>query len=145
MFYMSLKFRKTSYMSINLLMTTSLSFTLIFSGLRTCTPINYCSKARVDLDSIHGLPFIILHLNLLLSLVRLFPWTNGTSGLVIMPIPWSPESLNPINCPCLHLKFPPFYLHVSRARVTVFILVVLHLFPAILCNCCFFMYMAILL
>lgn len=80
---------------------------------------------------------------LLPSLVKRFLWISGISGLVILPLLLSTKLFNPKSCLCLHQSLPPFALHVNRARVIVFILAILLLFPINLFNYCFFMYRAL--
>jgi hypothetical protein len=48
-----------------------------FSLLRTSTPANSSSKARVEVGCIHGPPSLLLPMLSLLTSERRFPWING--------------------------------------------------------------------
>jgi hypothetical protein len=133
--FMFLRFRRILFLSTNSLEITMFSLNIIplFSVLRTSQLDSYSSKARVSSAFIHGPPQMLLPPSLLLpSLVRKFPWINGISGLVIPPLLLSIKLFNPISYPCLHQSLLPFAPHVIRAKVIVYILVVLLPFPAIL-------------
>jgi hypothetical protein len=69
-----------------------------------------------------------------------FPWIRGIFSLAIPHLLSSLKSFSPINCLCLHKSSPRFVPHVNKARVIVFILVILLLFPIVLFSCYFLMY-----
>jgi len=143
--FMFLRFRRILFLSTNSLEITmfSLNFIPLFSVLRTSQLVSCSSKARVSSAYIHGHPQMLLPPSLLLpSLVRKFPWING---LVIPHLQLSIKLFNLISCSCLHQRLLPFAPHVNRAKVIVYILVVLLPFPAILYNCCILMFGALLL
>jgi hypothetical protein len=144
--FMFLKYRKILFQLINshVITMSLLNFILIVSMLRTFELVSSSFKARVNSVSIHGHPLLPqLPVLLLPSLVKRFLWISGISGLVILPLLLSTKLFSPKSCPCLHQSLPPFALHVNRARVIVFILAILLLFPINLFNCCFLMYGAL--
>jgi hypothetical protein len=121
--------------------TFSLNFILIFSVLRTFTPANCSSKARVVPVSIHGQPLMLLLPSPLLPiLVKKYPWISGIFGWVIQLLQLLVQLSRQINCSWFPPSYLPFVLHVSRARVIIFTSISVLLFIEVLCNYFLLMY-----
>jgi hypothetical protein len=78
-------------------------------------------------------PMLLLPSLLLPTLVKKYPCINGISCWVIHLLQLLVTSSSQINCPWFPPSYPQFVLHVSRARVIIFISISV-LFLVIFCN-----------